>query len=235
MKLRHTKSGYTITTVLSGRSNVFLLSGNAINILIDTSPGYKWKKLRTSLKELNINHIEFLILTHTHFDHAANAKKIRDEFGAKVIVNKLESDYLLKGDNPMIHGTVIPFRFIVRLVAPRILKKIKYEGCLSDILVDQKFDLKEFGLNAYILHTPGHSPGSQSVIIDEEIALTGDAMFGIFPGSVFPPFADNEIDLILSWKKLLETNCSLFLPSHGTANTRHLVAKEVRRRSKEMS
>jgi len=235
MKTWQTKSGYTIYCILPGRSNVFLLSGNGINILIDTSPGYKWNRLKEKIKELNISNIDMLILTHTHFDHAANAKKIRDEYGAKVIVNKLESDFLLKGENPIVHGTVMILRSVVKILAPIILQKQKYEGCRSDILVDQGLDLKEFGLNAQILHTPGHSPGSQSVIVDNEIALTGDAMFGVFPGSVFPPFAANETDLLESWGKLLNTDCSLFLPSHGTANTRKLVLKEYRKRSIQLS
>jgi hydroxyacylglutathione hydrolase len=230
MNIWHTRCGYSVTTVLRGRSNVFLLAGNGMNILIDTSPGYKWKKLITSLKKLSIKNIDLLILTHTHFDHAANAKRIKDEFGAKVIVNKRESDFLMKGENPMIHGTVAPFRFLVRLIAPIILKKIKYEGCGSDILVDHKLDLKEYGLNAYILHTPGHSVGSQSIIVDDELALAGDSMFGIFPGSIFPPFADNEDEMISSWGMLLQTNCRLFLPSHGTSNSRELVLKNYKKR-----
>jgi len=39
LKVWHTNSGYSITCVLGGRSNVYLLSGNGKNILIDTSPG----------------------------------------------------------------------------------------------------------------------------------------------------------------------------------------------------
>ena len=235
MKTWQTKSSYTIYCILPGRSNVFLLSGNGINILIDTSPGYKWNRLKEKIKELNISNIDMLILTHTHFDHAANAKKIRDEYGAKVIVNKLESDFLLKGENPMIHGTVFMLRGIVKILAPIVLQKQKYEGCRSDILVDKGFDLKEFGLNAQILHTPGHSPGSQSVIVDNEIALTGDAMFGVFPGSVFPPFAADENELLKSWGKLLDTGCSIFLPSHGTADSKQLLIKDYNKRRMKIS
>jgi glyoxylase-like metal-dependent hydrolase (beta-lactamase superfamily II) len=235
MKTWHTKSGYTIYCILAGRSNVFLLSGNGINILVDTSPGHKWNKLKRRIKELNISNIDLLILTHTHFDHAANAKKIRDEYGAKVIVNKLESDFLLKGENPMIHGTVMMLRSVVKILAPIILKKQNYEGCPSDILVDQQLDLKESGFNAYILHTPGHSPGSQSVIVDNEIALTGDALFGVFPGSVFPPFAADENELLKSWGKLLDTGCSIFLPSHGTADSKQLLIKDYNKRRMKIS
>jgi glyoxylase-like metal-dependent hydrolase (beta-lactamase superfamily II) len=83
------------------------------------------------------------------------------------------------------------------------------------------------GFNAYILHTPGHSSGSVSIIVDDEIALVGDTMFGIFPWSVFPPFADDVKQMTESWGKLLETNCRLFLPGHGTANKRSLVQKNI--------
>ncbi|MBN2339447.1 MAG: Zn-dependent hydrolase, partial [Acidobacteria bacterium] len=91
-------------------------------------------------------------------------------------------------------------------------------------------DLKDFGLNAYILHTPGHTSGSVSIIVEGEIALVGDAMFGILPGSVFPPFADDPGQLMASWGKLLDTGCSLFLPAHGSAIGRSLLQKEYHRR-----
>jgi len=62
------------------------------------------------------------------------------------------------------------------------------------------------------------------------MAFVGDTMFGIFPGSVFPPFAEDPRQLINSWGQLLDTGCSLFLPSHGSANTRELVQKEYHKR-----
>ena len=235
MKVWQTKSGYCIRLVLPGRSNVFMLSANGRNILIDGCAGYKWNKLKENLKSLNIESIDYLILTHTHFDHAANAARIKREYGAKILVNLREAVYLERGENMMTKGTIFFTRFMVNHIVPLLSGRLNYEACHSDVVVDQRFDLTEWGFNAYILHTPGHSPGSQSVIIDDEIALTGDAMFGIFPGSVFPPFADNEAEMIKSWGKLLETNCSIFLPSHGTPNSRVLVMKEFEKRSNNKS
>jgi hydroxyacylglutathione hydrolase len=86
------------------------------------------------------------------------------------------------------------------------------------------------GLDAYIMHTPGHTSGSVSVIVDDEIALVGDAMFGVFKGSVFPPYAENADEMVRSWGKLLGSHCRIFIPSHGTANNRSLVEKEFRKR-----
>ncbi|MBK7709835.1 MAG: hypothetical protein IPJ37_01830 [Bacteroidales bacterium] len=45
MKSWKTRSGIKILRMLSGRSNVFLLTNGSENILIDTSPANKWNKL----------------------------------------------------------------------------------------------------------------------------------------------------------------------------------------------
>jgi Zn-dependent hydrolases, including glyoxylases len=80
--------------------------------------------------------------------------------------------------------------------------------------------------NIRVISTPGHSIGSISVIVDNEVAIVGDALFGIFSNSVFPPFADDVKTLIDSWGKLLKTNCTLFLPAHGRPITRELLERE---------
>ena len=77
MKSWTTKNGYKITRILAGRSNVFLVEGKGKNILVDTSPGYKRSKLYSILQEMGISNLDYLILTHTHFDHAANAARVR--------------------------------------------------------------------------------------------------------------------------------------------------------------
>lgn len=225
MKNWKTKSGYLITQILKGRSNVFLLSVNSKNILIDTSPDRLWPVLKRRLYKLGIKNLDYLILTHTHYDHAENSAKLKSEFGAKVIVNKNEAVFLEKGENILPHGTNFLTRFLVDSLAHRYSFKMTFTGCSADIMVDDNFDLRGFGLNGYIISTPGHTSGSQSVIIDDEYAIVGDAMFGVFPQSIFPPFADDEEELIKSWGKLVKTNCKLFLPSHGTPNKADLVRR----------
>ena len=76
MKTLTTKSGHLIIQILSGRSNVFLLTDGKTNFLIDTSAGRLWNKLQKQLEKAGINHIDYLILTHAHFDHAAMQKML---------------------------------------------------------------------------------------------------------------------------------------------------------------
>ena len=226
MRTWNTVSGYKIIRIISGRSNVFLLTNGEKNILIDTSPKYFWKMLEKRLKQLQVNHIDYLILTHTHYDHAENSKKVRDRYNSKVIVHRNEAHNLTSGENILPDGTNAITKLIIRLFGKQFLSRFDYEPCNYDYLADTIFDLRDFGFNAYILHTPGHTTGSMSIIVDDNIALVGDTMFGVFKWSVFPPYANNIDQMIESWGNLLKTNCQVFIPSHGTANSRSLVLKE---------
>jgi hydroxyacylglutathione hydrolase len=141
-------------------------------------------------------------------------------------VQKNEADYLAKGENIIPQGTTLLTRLLVNLAGKCFFKRCKYEACRFDLLVDNRLDLKAMGIDAYIVHTPGHTSGSMSVIVEDEIALVGDTMFGIFSESVFPPYAENAGMMIQSWGRLLRTSCKVFIPSHGSANERSLVEKE---------
>jgi hydroxyacylglutathione hydrolase len=223
MRKWKTTGGYKIIRVLSGRSNVFLLTNGVKNILIDTGAAFMWRRLVKRLEQLNIKHIDYLILTHTHFDHAANSARIKEKYNPQIIVHKDEASYLESGENVLIKGTNLFTRVIVGLLAKRFLSAARFEPCRYDFLVDSVYDLNEIEFNAFIMHTPGHTSGSVSIIIDNEVAIVGDAMFGIFKWSVFPPYAADINQMINSWGRLLETNCQVFLPGHGSANDRLLV------------
>jgi len=231
MKTLETISGYKIIRVLSGRSNVFLLTNGKQNILIDSSPQNKRNKLESRLRDLNVTHIDYLILTHTHFDHAGNAAFIKKRYDAKVIVQSKEADYLRNGNTQLPKGSILPTKIMMYL-ANKFHIEFPYEPCVGDIQVQDSLNLINFGFNAYIMHTPGHSIGSVSVIVDNNVAIVGDAMFGVFNESILPPFVDDSIELINGWGKLLETNCSIFFPAHGSANSRSLVQSKYNKRKK---
>ena len=221
---------------MDGKSNVFLLTNGYKNILVDTSVSRSWNRLQKQLHKLNVEYVDWLILTHAHIDHAANANRIRTKFKTSVIIHKNEAEYLIKGDNIIPKGTTFITRPMVNILGKFISPSLlKYEPCEPDLIVDSDYDLKEMGFNAYLTHTLGHTIGSMSLIVDDEIAIVGDAMFGVFKWSVFPPYAEDKDMMIKSWGKLLETKCSEFLPSHGSVNSRLLVQKDYNKRIKKIT
>jgi glyoxylase-like metal-dependent hydrolase (beta-lactamase superfamily II) len=231
MKTWTTKSGYRVIRVLSHRSNVFLLAGGGRSLLIDTSTRGNWGRLDARLKALKISRVDYLILTHSHYDHADNARRLKDRYGASVVIHRAEARHLESGGMPVPGGTNFLARFLVSTFG-RFFSLRNVEACPCDILVDLKHDLSLLGLNAYILPTPGHSPGSMSVIVDDEIAIVGDAMFGVFGWSVLPPYVADLDQTIESWARLLDTGCQFFLPSHGSAKTRDQLQEDYAKRRK---
>jgi hydroxyacylglutathione hydrolase len=232
MKLWNTKSGYKIIQILEGRSNVFLLANETKNVLVDTGPAFMWNTLNHRLKSLNISRIDYLILTHAHFDHAANSKRIKDDYNATVMIHHLEAENLRNGKNSLTDGTNPLSRLFAKGLNKPLGKFMNYEPCENDINIDSRFNLNEVGFNAFILHTSGHTTGSISLIVDGEIALVGDTMVGIFRKSTFPPFVLDPEEMLKSWSKLLETGCRIFIPSHGSLNSRAMVENDYNKRIK---
>jgi hydroxyacylglutathione hydrolase len=229
MKNWITKDGQKIFRVLWVRCNCFLVSYKNKHLLIDTGRKNKWKNLSKALDQLAVSHNSLiaLILTHSHFDHAGNAASVKERYKAAIIIHESEADYLRRGENPAIKGTIFITRLITDVLAKkRVLRYFNYKPAESDVLVEERYDLSNLGFNGYILHTPGHSPGSMSVIIEDEIAIVGDAMFGVFRGSVFPPYADDPKVMVKSWEKLLDTFCSIYLPAHGAGRSREVLQRQ---------
>ena len=226
-----TSGGYRITRVNRSRSKVFLVSTGNSHILVDTGVSRNWRKLRKDLEKLNVVSIKLLVLTHAHFDHAGNALRIREKYGAKIMIHEKEAASLEQGFTPLPAGTNFFTSALIRWVRNKTSHQFRYRSCQADILISGRTELSAYGFNAYILPTPGHTAGSVSLIVDGEIAVAGDSIFGVFRGSVFPPFADDVPELIRSWGKLLETGCRLFIPSHGTPDSRELLQREYRKRT----
>jgi glyoxylase-like metal-dependent hydrolase (beta-lactamase superfamily II) len=229
MKVWTTKNGTTIAQVLGGRSNAYTVSNGRAFFLVDCGVQRDWERLRRRIDHVNESRCPLiaLILTHSHFDHAENAAAVKARYRAPILIHRSEGEYLLKGENPGVHGTFLINRLLVSLFGSRYLSGHRYTPTQWDILVDERYPLSDWGFHAYALHTPGHSPGSLSVVVDDEIAVAGDAVFGVFPGSVVPPFARDEKLMRLSWKALLNTGCSTFLPGHGRERDRALLQNHL--------
>ena len=217
-----------IFRVLSGRSNAYMiLNGNSI-ILVDTGKKSAFGRLKRKLDTLNVpvEKISTLILTHTHFDHCQSAKKIQDKSACRIIVSGAAADYIQKGYTRLPNGTFPITKLISKFGNLVGEYRFGYKPFRPDILINGDFDLNDGKDGIKIIESAGHSDDSVSIIVENEIAIVGDLMFGIFRNSTFPPYADNISEMIESWGKLLNTDCNIFLPGHGREIKRNLLEKE---------
>jgi hydroxyacylglutathione hydrolase len=211
-----------IVRIRMGTSNAYLVAHKGHAILIDAGMKKKEKKIIVALQRINISpaDVQLIILTHAHYDHCGSLKALKDITKAKIIVHKAEAECLKEGYCDLPKGTMW-FSKALAAIGRTLAKKMgEYDAVDPDITISERFGLHEYGINGYILPTPGHTAGSISVIIDEKHAIVGDTLFHIVKHSVFPPYADDQKALLSSWEKLLALGCEYFYPGHGKPFTR---------------
>lgn len=224
-------NGTIINRVLFGRCNSFLITSGDNHVLVDNGQTNRLQALKKNLGTLGVTpeNLNLMILTHTHFDHAENSAEMVRDYRPVLIVHEDEAKYLATGDSTLPEGTMWFSRLLINAIGRKLQHRFIYKPVKAEVTLNEKYDLAGYGVNGYILPTPGHTSGSISVIVDNEIAIVGDAMFGIIPGKIFPPFANDVPAMIQSWKTLLDTGCRLFLPAHGRERSREVVEKEYNR------
>ena len=163
-------------------------------------PGEKSEKL---INQINADggKLEYVILTHGHFDHIGYAKELAEMFSAKIIIGEKDKDFLEKSE----------------------LNLSYYQGIISEPFKADKLlsDGEEFNLGnttiKYLL-TPGHTKGSGVYIFDDTM-ISGDTLFCESYGRTDFPTGDNNM-MIESLKKLknLEGNYKV-IPGHGMTTT----------------
>ncbi len=217
-----TLAGTRVDRVLNGRSNVYLVRCAGSTTLVDTSTTQERDILVAVLDGMGIDKIDFLFITHVHFDHVQNARFIAERYGASILVHESSLSLAAMGVNEPIRGSNLLTRVLVSLGNAYITSRT-YDSFIGVALPSDHADLSVIGIPGVILETPGHTYSSVSLVVDGEIALVGDAMFSVIPKSIMPPYAVDPDETRRSWGKLLNTGARLFLPGHGGPVSRSLV------------
>jgi len=150
-------------------------------------------KHECKLKGIDLSQIKYFLVTHFHPDHAGLAQELIN-IGIRLLLLETQVKYAGQMKN--------------------IMKKdsgyidIEVTGIDAIALSDSRQKLKSIGFDGEIISTPGHSPDSVTLILDEGIAFTGD----LTPEIALP---DDELICRDSWKKIYAKNVTKIYPAHG--------------------
>ncbi len=133
-------------------------------VLIDAPP--ESKEIILGYLEQENCKLEAILLTHSHWDHSADANPLKTLTDAKVFVHALDNYRL---EEPMKH-TIFDIGFEI-------------EPCRADTLLEGEEILEFETITFRVVHTPGHTEGSVVYVCDQlECAFAGDTIFYLSVG-----------------------------------------------------
>ena len=169
-------------------------------IVID--PGDDADRLAASLANRELT-VTAIVATHAHFDHIVAAERLRALTGAPF--------YLHAEDKPLLGWMQESGRLFLGMDLPPP-PEVDTEAREGDRLIAGSVGLE-------IVHTPGHSPGSISLVADEGV-FSGDTLFAGSIGRTDLPGGDMRALLDAVRDKLFRLDQDLTVyPGHGPSTT----------------
>ena len=215
MKTLDLTNNYRIHHILKERSNVFVVEATDQLYLVDSGRHIDIETVQKSilfLQEETEKLTHWLILTHTHYDHSGGAAGLKKELGLKVVVGTPEVRFLKNGFTPLPEGTNLLTDWVSDLGKQMSGKGFDYPPVRANKSISHEWEMEP---SIRVIMTPGHTKGSMSVVVNNEVAIVGDTLSGLDQSHIMPPYADDINELLDSWGKLLATPCHSFLPGHG--------------------
>jgi glyoxylase-like metal-dependent hydrolase (beta-lactamase superfamily II) len=170
-------------------SNCYLLLGER-PVLVDTGAPGDLKRILAALAQAGLEpkDLALILLTHGHSDHAGCAAELRRRSGAHIAVHTGDADLVRHGRN----GILAAQNALGRLLRPFVDEE--FEGFEPDLLFRDGFSLEPHGVKGKVLATPGHTPGSASVVLTTGEAIIGDVLRGsiLWPNKSRPHWFCND-------------------------------------------
>ena len=198
-----------------GMVKAFLIQGDQA-ILVDTGarPGDADRILAAMAERgLEPKDLALIVITHAHSDHCGALSVLHHRTGAQVTIQEAGAEVLRLG----ISAEIRPNSPLGRLFGLLARNGPSYEGTDPDTVFGEELDLYPFGLRGRVLHTPGHTPCSASVLLPGGDALVGDLVMGLPRPRVpkLPHFATNPSQVRESIEELLGLGIQTFYTAHG--------------------
>ena len=194
---------------------IYLIHFGGQAALVDAGCGHAQERLFRNIKacHIDLEKIEYLLITHCHFDHTGGIQGIKERTHCKVVAHELEAPYLEQGDD-----MVTAAKWYGSSLDP-VAIDIKLQGDEGEI------DL--WGRKIKAIHTPGHSPGSVVYTTESEglKILFGQDVHG----PLDPSLLSDRKDYVKSLNLLLSLEADILCEGHfGVFRGKEEVAEFIR-------
>ncbi|MDY6954925.1 MAG: MBL fold metallo-hydrolase, partial [Thermodesulfobacteriota bacterium] len=179
---------------------VYLMKVGNHAALIDAGCGYAHDRLLQNIRLCGVKpeQIQYLLITHCHFDHTGGVKGLQEELQCETIAHELDAPFLEQGDDEVTAATW-------------------YGSSIQSFTVDRKLSgaRQEIDLGGRVIeaiHTPGHSPGSVVYLTESEgqrVLFAQDVH-----GPLHVSLLSDETDYIQSLRLILSLEADILCEGH---------------------
>lgn len=194
--------------------NVYVIDTRAGLVMIDSGAGLGVEEILANLArdglDVRTKPIRWLLLTHSHADHAGGAYLLRQRFQCEVAIGEPEAHVLERGDEA-------DLKLDVAKRSGFYSPDYKFHNCEVTVCLVHEQVLNCAGLEIQALLVPGHSSGSICYLVDFSFGralFTGDV---VFPDGVIGLLncdGSSLKDYRESLPKLKGLGVELLLPGH---------------------
>lgn len=199
-----------IHRIKCGNGNCYVIENGTNAILVDTG---KKEYINQVLKACNPYSVKLIILTHAHFDHAENAAQLSEVLNAPIGMNENDCDLIESNTNQELFSET----FLGKIVLSASLKGFSMRPMPKfqpNILLKDKDNLSDYGINASIVSLPGHTNGSIGVDVDNKYLIVGDALMNMFYPTVSMLFHSKK-EMLTSARKISNIGKRIIYFGHG--------------------
>jgi endoribonuclease LACTB2 len=187
-------TGLTIVNVGYLSTNYWVVSAGHSRLLVDIGWPGTMGQMRAALRRMDVplSEIRYALATHYHIDHAGLAQELKQE-GVPLLVLPVQVDAI-----PLMKRFTKP--------RDRYVEITTHDNVTISFEESRKL-LNGIGIAGEILHTPGHSYDSVSLLLDDGSVFAGD----------LPSEAgawDNPV-VLATWRMLREHGATRVYPAHG--------------------
>jgi glyoxylase-like metal-dependent hydrolase (beta-lactamase superfamily II) len=166
------------------------------------------------IQKLGVVELNWIFLTHAHYDHMGSTAKIKQATGAQVVIQEADAQALRKGRT--ILGEVRGRGHLSAWLLPFIERIHPVEPVEADVVFGDQFTIPDTKFRIQAYHTPGHTLGSSGLLVENHHFFAGDLISTT--GTPHPQrhYAQDWNALERSLKRIQALKPNLSYPGHGT-------------------
>jgi glyoxylase-like metal-dependent hydrolase (beta-lactamase superfamily II) len=206
-----------VHTLFTGVANTFLVENSRGVMLIDAGMPRQAARIVNAIRARGHTpqDVRLILITHGHIDHAGSARTLKKLTGAPIALHRGDARLV---ETPSLK--IPPGRTATTEAIGALMRAFGWlmplEIFTPDILLDDGQSLREFGFAARVVHTPGHTAGSLSVLFDDGTLFVGDAILNLVHVA-FPLYWEDAPQARASAFKIRAHQPRLCYTAHGRA------------------